>query len=83
MYTTWTGRTDLEDFIKLSHEGMGQSAHIMHRVHGTTVDVAGTRAVAKMKATTTQRFVLDGCEGVSAGSVRRFSSLGQQPSFQG
>lgn len=62
---------------------MDQSAHIMHRVHGTTVDVAGSREVAKKKVTITQRFVLDGCEGVSAGSVRGYSSLGQQLSFQG
>ena len=62
VYTTWTGRTALEDFIKLSQDGMDEGSHIMHRVHGTTVDIAGARAIAKMKATITQRFVIDGCE---------------------
>lgn len=41
---------------------MDQGAHIMHRVHGTSVDIAGSRAIAKMKATITQRFTLHGCE---------------------
>lgn len=41
---------------------MDAGAHIMHRVHGTTVDIAGNRAIAKMKATITQRFTLDGCQ---------------------
>jgi hypothetical protein len=35
---------------------------IMHRIHGTSVDLAGTRAICKMKATITQRFNLDGIE---------------------
>ena len=36
----------------------------MHRIHGTTSDIApdGLRAVTKMKATITQRFDLDGAE---------------------
>lgn len=43
---------------------MDNGAFIMHRVHGSTTDItpAATRAVTKMKATITQRFVLDGCE---------------------
>lgn len=50
---------------------MDAGAHIMHRIHGTTVDLAGTRAVAKMKATITQRFSLPGGE-VDAESDCRF-----------
>lgn len=36
----------------------------MHRIHGTTTDIdpTATRAVTKMKATITQRFVIDGAE---------------------
>jgi len=36
----------------------------MHRCHGLTSDISpdGLRAVTKMKATITQRFVIDGCE---------------------
>ncbi|KAK0203151.1 hypothetical protein DFS33DRAFT_963805 [Desarmillaria ectypa] len=31
VYTTWTGRTPIEDFIKVSQDGMDKSASIMHR----------------------------------------------------
>ncbi|KAF8194352.1 hypothetical protein K438DRAFT_1827830 [Mycena galopus ATCC 62051] len=58
VYTTWTGRISIEDFIEMSKSGMDNGASIMHRVHGTSVDLAGTRAVVKMKATITQRFEL-------------------------
>ncbi|KAJ6570980.1 Pea pathogenicity protein 2 [Mycena vulgaris] len=58
VYTTWTGRISIEDFIIISQEGMDRGAFIMHRIHGSSVDLAGTRAVVKMKATITQRFEL-------------------------
>jgi len=50
---------------------MDRGAFIMHRVHGSTTDIQGNRAVTKMKATITQRFELDGCE-VDAESDCRF-----------
>ena len=50
---------------------MDRGAFIMHRVHGSTTDIRGNRAVTKMKATITQRFELDGCE-VDAESDCRF-----------
>lgn len=58
VYTTWTGRMSIEDFIKASQDGMDKGASGMHRIHGSSVDLAGTRAVVKMKATITQRFEL-------------------------
>ncbi|KAF7325961.1 SnoaL-like domain-containing protein [Mycena kentingensis (nom. inval.)] len=58
IYTTWTGRLTIEDFIQISKDGMDQGAFIMHRIHGSSVDIQGTRAVVKMKATITQRFAL-------------------------
>ncbi|KAJ7211180.1 putative pathogenesis associated protein Pep2 [Mycena pura] len=58
VYTTWTGRISVEDFIVVSQKGMDDGANIMHRVHGSSVDIAGIRAVVKMKATITQRFEL-------------------------
>ncbi|KAJ7162911.1 hypothetical protein C8R46DRAFT_1101844 [Mycena filopes] len=58
VYTTWTGRISIEDFIAISKDGMDAGAFIMHRVHGSSVDLAGKRAVVKMKATITQRFEL-------------------------
>jgi len=73
IYTTWTGRTFYLDFIAASQAGMDKGAFIMHRCHGTTSDISPSlpRAVTKMKATITQRFVLDGCE-VDAESDCRF-----------
>jgi len=52
---------------------MDAGAFIMHRCHGISTDIntSATRAVTKMKATITQRFVLDGCE-VDAESDCRF-----------
>ena len=43
----------------------------MHRINGTSVDLQGNRAVAKIKATITQRFNLDNCQ-VDAESDCRF-----------
>ncbi|KAI9710356.1 MAG: Vacuolar protease A [Bogoriella megaspora] len=64
VYTTWSGRVSYTDFISMSQAGMDKGSFIMHRCHGTTTDVSlnATRAVTKMKATITQRFILDDCE---------------------
>lgn len=65
IFTTWTGRTHHLDFIAASKAGMDKGAFIMHRIHGSTTDISpdGLRAVTKMKATITQRFVLPGEKG--------------------
>jgi SnoaL-like domain len=65
IYTTWTGKTHYRDFIAASQKGMDEGAFIMHRCHGITTDIdeGGRRAVSKMKATITQRFVLPGPDG--------------------
>src|ERR1700710_1052999 len=64
VYTTWSGRVHYRDFIAGSKAGMDKGAFIMHRCHGTTTDInrEGMRAVTKMKATITQRFIIDGAE---------------------
>ncbi|TKA71570.1 Pea pathogenicity protein 2 [Friedmanniomyces simplex] len=64
IYTSWTGKTPYKDFIAASQAGMDKGAFIMHRCLGVSTDICpeGTRAVTKMKAHITQRFVLDGCE---------------------
>ncbi|KAF7316141.1 SnoaL-like domain-containing protein [Mycena indigotica] len=74
VYTTWTGRIGLEEFIAVSQAGMDAGAHIMHRVHGCSVDIKpdARRAVVKMKATITQRFVLPGGIAVDAECDCRF-----------
>ncbi|KIX96424.1 uncharacterized protein Z520_07690 [Fonsecaea multimorphosa CBS 102226] len=73
IYTTWSGKVHHLDFIAASQRGMDNGAFIMHQCHGTSTDITpdATRAVTKMKATITQRFVLDGCE-VDAESDCRF-----------
>jgi hypothetical protein len=71
VYTTWTGRTPIKEFIRASQGGMDRGAFIMHRIHGSTTDIQGNRAVTKMKATITQRFELNSCE-VDAESDCRF-----------
>jgi hypothetical protein len=73
IYTTWTGRTHHKNFIEVSKAGMDKGAFIMHRIHGSTTDInaTATRAVTKMKATISQRFIIDGCE-VDAESDCRF-----------
>ncbi|CBF87308.1 hypothetical protein AN9274.2 [Aspergillus nidulans FGSC A4] len=64
VYTTWSGRVGYKDFIAGSKAGMDNGAFIMHRCHGATTDITAdaTRAVTKLKATITQRFVIDGIE---------------------
>lgn len=60
------------DFIASSQKGMDKGAFIMHRCHGISTDVntEATRAVTKMKATITQRFVLDGVEADAESDCR-------------
>jgi SnoaL-like domain len=64
VYTTWSGRVHYKDFIESSKAGMDKGAFIMHRCHGVTTDINhdATRAITKMKATITQRFIIDGSE---------------------
>ncbi|KAK1074115.1 Vacuolar protease A [Friedmanniomyces endolithicus] len=64
IYTSWTGKTPYQDFIAASKTGMDDGKFIMHRCLGVSTDISpeGDRAVTKMKAHITQRFVLEGCE---------------------
>ncbi|KAJ5667367.1 hypothetical protein N7507_003231 [Penicillium longicatenatum] len=64
LYATWSGKVLFTDFIAISKAGMDQGAFIMHRCHGTTTDITkdGQRAVTKLKAIITQRFVIGGAE---------------------
>jgi hypothetical protein len=65
IYTTWTGKTHYADFLEMSKKGMDRGAFIHHRIHGSTTDINtdATRAVTKMKATISQRFVLKSADG--------------------
>lgn len=60
MSATWF-QGSAEDFIKVSKEGFEKGVSILHFLGGTSVDQAGSRAIAATKMTISQRGV---CEGV-------------------
>ncbi|KAF2159724.1 hypothetical protein M409DRAFT_70790 [Zasmidium cellare ATCC 36951] len=59
LWTTWAGGVDIDSFIEISKKGRANGNMIMHRENGTLVDLNPEtgRAVGKMKATITQRFM--------------------------
>lgn len=60
-FTAWSGGLSIDDFIEVSKKGRAKGDFIMHRENGTLVDVnpSTSRAVGKMKATITQRFIFE------------------------
>jgi hypothetical protein len=61
MNATWKQGT-MEEFIAASIEGFDRGVRILHFLGGSTVDVAGDRAVAQTKMTISQRALVDGVE---------------------
>ncbi|TGO36667.1 hypothetical protein BHYA_0118g00220 [Botrytis hyacinthi] len=61
IWTSWSGGKAIDDFIGVSKEGRKNGDFIMHRENGTLVDLNLPlgRAIGKMKATITQRFVIE------------------------
>ncbi|HTI23751.1 MAG TPA: nuclear transport factor 2 family protein [Kutzneria sp.] len=59
MWATWFQGT-ATDFITASREGFDAGVRILHFLGGTSVDVAGTRAIAQTKMTITQRSQVHG-----------------------
>ncbi|KAI0166205.1 hypothetical protein GGR57DRAFT_16525 [Xylariaceae sp. FL1272] len=62
VWTTWSKRQSIDNFIRVSKEGKARGDFIMHRECGTSVELnpETDRAVGKMKATITQRFTIKG-----------------------
>jgi len=62
VWTTWSGPLTIEKFIEVSIKGRENGDFIMHRENGTlaNVNLAKQRGIGKMKATITQRVVIDG-----------------------
>ncbi|KAI0880735.1 uncharacterized protein GGS22DRAFT_79390 [Annulohypoxylon maeteangense] len=60
VWTTWSKRQTIDNFIEKSKEGKSKGDFIMHRECGTLVELnlSKSRAVGKMKATITQRFAI-------------------------
>lgn len=51
--TWWQG--PFEDFVRVSQEGFERGVRILHFLGGSSIDVAGDRAIAQTKMTITQR----------------------------
>ena len=60
MATWWQG--PFEEFIRVSREGYARGVRILHFLGGSTVDVAGDRAIAQTKMTISQRAPVEGVE---------------------
>ena len=54
MMATWF-QAPFEEFIRMSKEGMEHGVNILHFLGGTSIDLAGTRAIAQTKMTISQR----------------------------
>jgi hypothetical protein len=61
MMATWF-QGSADDFIRVSREGFERGVSILHFLGGTSVDVAGDRAIAQTKMTISQRASVDGVE---------------------
>jgi hypothetical protein len=73
MMATWF-QGPADDFIRVSREGFERGARILHFLGGSSVDVAGDRAVAQTKMTITQRALVHDveCDAVCTGRFYDF-----------
>ena len=72
MATWWQG--GYEDFITVSREGFERGVRILHFLGGTSVDIAGDRAIAQTKMTISQRAAVERvtCDVVCTGRFYDF-----------
>ena len=73
MMATWFQGT-ADEFIRVSREGWARGVSILHFLGGSSVDVAGERAVAQTKMTISQRAEVHGitCDVVCTGRFYDF-----------
>jgi len=73
MMATWF-QGSAERFIEVSREGWSKGVSILHFLGGSSIDVAGTRAIAQTKMTISQRATIDGvaCDVVCTGRFYDF-----------
>lgn len=73
MMATWC-QASFEEFIKASIEGWNRGVRILHFLGGSSIDVAGQRAIAQTKMTISQRATVDGvlCDVVCTGRFYDF-----------
>src|SRR4051812_962463 len=61
MMATWF-QGSAQDFIRVTQEGWAKGVSILHFLGGTSIDLAGNRAIAQTKMTISQRAPVDGVE---------------------
>jgi hypothetical protein len=73
MMATWF-QGGFEDFIKVNDEGWARGVCILHFLGGSSIDVAGQRAIAQTKMTISQRAAVEGviCDVVCSGRLYDF-----------
>jgi hypothetical protein len=73
MMATWFQGT-ADEFIRVSQEGYDRGVRILHFLGGSSVDIAGARAIAQTKMTISQRASVDGvvCDVVCTGRFYDF-----------
>jgi len=73
MMATWC-QAPFEEFIKASIDGWNRGVSILHFLGGSSIDVAGTRAIAQTKMTISQRASVEGvlCDVVCTGRFHDF-----------
>jgi SnoaL-like domain len=73
MMATWF-QGSRDEFIKVSEEGYARGVRILHFLGGSTVDIAGNRAIAQTKMTISQRAKVDDvlCDVVCTGRFYDF-----------
>jgi len=73
MMATWF-QGPAKDFIRVTQEGWAKGVSILHFLGGTSIDLAGKRAIAQTKMTISQRGKVDGvlCDVVCTGRFYDF-----------
>src|ERR1700704_1044846 len=59
MMATWF-QGSAEEFIRVSEEGYDRGVRILHFLGGTSIDLAGSRAITQTKMTIAQRAKVEG-----------------------
>ena len=73
MMATWF-QGPASEFIRVSREGWDKGVRILHFLGGSSIDLAGARAVAQTKMTISQRAIVEGvpCDIVCTGRFHDF-----------